>query len=86
MVARGRAYFPDRQIDVVDLPSLLDFKPMTVSNPVGRPRGSVIREIENDMIRTRLIANRGNQRRTAADLGIHQEHATRINAFVFLRH
>jgi DNA-binding NtrC family response regulator len=32
--------------------------------------GSLIKEIEREMILQRLVANKGNQRRTAADLGL----------------
>jgi DNA-binding NtrC family response regulator len=39
-----------------------DFQPGT--------SGSVIKEIEREMIIRRLVANRGNQRRTAQDLGM----------------
>lgn len=70
MVARARAYFPDRQVEATDLPALVDFERPEPLSPLGKPSRSLIREIENEMIRTRLIANRGNQRRTAADLGI----------------
>ena len=34
------------------------------------PQSSLIKEIEREMIVQRLLANRGNQRRTAADLGL----------------
>lgn len=35
-----------------------------------KPSRSVIKEIELEMIKSRLVANRGNQRKTAADLGM----------------
>lgn len=72
VVARAKAYFPDRQIEVKDLETVVEIAPDAVeAAPLsGKPSRSLIREIENEMIRTRLIANNGNQRRTAADLGM----------------
>lgn len=70
MVARAKAYFPDRQVEVDDLSTLVDFAPIEALPALPKPSRSLIREIENEMIRTRLIANKGNQRRTAHDLGI----------------
>lgn len=72
VVARAKAYYPDQQIEPDDLNALIDFVvPVTPSVALAnRPSRSLIREIEHEMIRTRLIANRGNQRRTAIDLGM----------------
>jgi DNA-binding NtrC family response regulator len=70
MVARAKAYFPEHQVDEDDLPLLVDFLKSERPPAPATPSRSLIREIENEMIKTRLIANRGNQRRTAADLGM----------------
>lgn len=69
VVARAKAYFPDRQVELEDLHLIVDIRqaPRQISGPSTR---SLIREIELEMIRSRLIANRGNQRQTAADLGM----------------
>jgi DNA-binding NtrC family response regulator len=70
MVARAKAYFPNRQVEVDDLEALVDFAVPQMPSDVPKPSRSLIREIEHEMIRTRLIANRGNQRKTATDLGM----------------
>jgi DNA-binding NtrC family response regulator len=72
MIARAKAYFPDRQIVETDLETLVDFQHSAVyeAAPLGTPSRSLIKEIENEMIKTRLIANKGNQRKTALDLGM----------------
>jgi DNA-binding NtrC family response regulator len=76
LVARASAYFPGHHIQADDLKAIMK----NLSLPAAEvhylaesalsARGSVIREIEREMIVRRLIANNGNQRRTAIDLGL----------------
>lgn len=70
-IARAKAYYPNRQVETGDLTDLIEL-PRTEdgSSPLSKPSRSLIREIENEMIRARLLANGGNQRRTAVDLGM----------------
>lgn len=74
-VSRAAAYMPAKHIQAEDVEKLLD--PVTIMksavdrpNVPGNTNGNVIKEIEREMIIQRLIANKGNQRRTAADLGV----------------
>lgn len=79
LVARASAYFPGKYILAEDLSSIIE-KPIegvsdeelhrAIFAPVGGTHGSVIRELEREMILRRLVANRGNQRQTARDLGV----------------
>ena len=72
MVARSSAYFPKQYIEENHIDRLVDKIPMTHPGEMlssGAPM-PVIKEIEKQMIIKRLIANRGNQRRTAQDLGM----------------
>lgn len=70
-ISRAKAFIGANEVmenDVVHLIDLMpDAKPQ--SEPF-RPSRSVIKEIELEMIKSRLIANRGNQRKTAVDLGM----------------
>jgi DNA-binding NtrC family response regulator len=72
-VARASAYYPGVRIEEQHLEHLLN---RTKSNETSHPPTSndselpVIKEIEKQMIIKRLAANRGNQRRTAADLNM----------------
>jgi len=71
VVARAKAYFPNHQVEEIDLPNLVELpKTDDGSTVLAKPTRSLIREIENEMIRARLLANGGNQRRTAVDLGM----------------
>lgn len=73
VVARAKAYFPNRQVEEADLGALIEISRADEGTPSGttpKPSRPLIREIENEMIRARLLANGGNQRRTAVDLGI----------------
>ena len=83
VVARASAYFPGKHIQPADLPAIAEpTLPAAVPFPMemtGDPLassagagggGSIFKEIEREMILRRLIANRGNQRRTAQDLGL----------------
>jgi DNA-binding NtrC family response regulator len=70
-VSRAKAFFGSREIAELDVDQLIDLMPN--SRPPGehfKPSRSVIKEIEFEMIKSRLIANHGNQRKTAADLGM----------------
>lgn len=74
-VARASAFFPRQQIMDDHVDEILDIgaAPVMVSGiamPEAPGELPVIKEIERQMIVKRLIANRGNQRRTAADLGM----------------
>ncbi len=72
LVARSSAYFPKQYIEESHIDRLIDKIPLTQPGDMmsgGAPM-PVIKEIEKQMIIKRLIANRGNQRRTAQDLGM----------------
>ncbi|MFN8791070.1 MAG: sigma 54-interacting transcriptional regulator [Bdellovibrionales bacterium] len=72
-VARARALLPDTYILEEHMPQLLDRTLEEPTLPAAATEMSqmpVLKEIEKQMIIKRLIANRGNQRRTAQDLGI----------------
>lgn len=73
LVARASALYPRQSIEPLHLSQIMDLKiEREISTDISTPRGDlpVIKEIERDMIRRRLIANRGNQRRTAHDLNM----------------
>lgn len=77
LVARASAYYPGKHIQPEDIPAILESKPRIVSEltvPLSctepSPNSNIIKEIEREMIVRRLIANQGNQRRTAQDLGM----------------
>ena len=74
VVSRASAYYPGKHIMPEDLASILE-KTSSVKGdgemvPTSGTSGSIIKEIEREMIIRRLVANGGNQRRTAADLGL----------------
>jgi DNA-binding NtrC family response regulator len=72
MVARASAYYPGALIQPDDLTAILE--PVTGTDAYGlepmRSQGSIIKELEREIIVRRLVANQGNQRRTAKDLGM----------------
>ena len=83
LIARARAYFPGDRLDVSEVEWLLAQTPNieadsttdamtanTLTTPTGARNGNVMREIEREMIVRRLLANRGNQRKTALELGL----------------
>lgn len=76
VVARASAYYPGKNIQPEDLGVILEpaLGPevhfVADGGMSSSPRASIIKEIEREMIIRRLAANRGNQRRTAADLGM----------------
>lgn len=71
-VVRAKTRDYNRQIEIDDLKDLLDF--VVMESPerkrTRRAQSNVLKELEFEMIRDRLIANHGNQRRTAIELGI----------------
>jgi DNA-binding NtrC family response regulator len=70
LVTRTAALYPREHIEEKHIEKLLDktlLTPAEADSPNDIP---VIKEIEKQMIIKRLTANRGNQRRTAADLGM----------------
>lgn len=74
-VARASAFFPRKQIEEADVIEILDRAGLPPSMTAGGAPAPatelpVIKEIERQMIIKRLIANHGNQRRTAQDLGM----------------
>lgn len=73
-VARAKAFWGSDEIKETHVEQLIDQiadSSAPVSSGEGfKPSRSVLKEIEFEMIRNRLIANRGNQRKTAADLGM----------------
>lgn len=70
-VSRAKAFMANREVTEDDIDQLIDVMPSgDGAATVFRPSRSVIKEIELEMIKTRLVANRGNQRKTAADLGM----------------
>lgn len=75
VVARASAYFPGKHIQPEDIdqllgPTLPGPEIHYVTEPTLGTNGSVIKELEREMIIRRLIANGGNQRQTAKDLGL----------------
>lgn len=83
VVSRASAYYPGHHIQADEIESLID-RPLQLapealhladpSSIMGsgaqNTGGSVMREIEREMIIRRLVANHGNQRKTAIDLGM----------------
>jgi DNA-binding NtrC family response regulator len=76
-VARASAFFPKQSIEEGHIERIMDPYSLKQSAAFGQPapvmvQGQlpVIKEIEKQMIIKRLAANQGNQRRTAADLGM----------------
>ncbi|WP_413585177.1 sigma 54-interacting transcriptional regulator [Bdellovibrio sp. HCB274] len=70
LVSRTAALYPREYIEEKHIEKLLD---KSLLNPIESEVNNdipVIKEIERQMIIKRLTANRGNQRRTAADLGM----------------
>ncbi len=77
VIARAKALHGSDEILDHQVTGLLDLFPVDMSPPASEHQHggfkagrSIIKEIEFEMIKTRLIANHGNQRRTAMDLGI----------------
>jgi DNA-binding NtrC family response regulator len=73
VVARAKAFWGLDEITEATAAQLIDHLPSPTDAIDGnsfKPSRSVIKEIELEMIKSRLIANRGNQRKTAVDLGM----------------
>ena len=74
LVARASAIYPTEYLQESHVKSLMnprsDGFESCLSPQAGQMQVSVIKEIERQMILKRLAANRGNQKRTATDLGI----------------
>lgn len=78
VVSRAAALYPKEYIEEKHIPFLLNSKEkiahlqtgVSYMNGADSSQLSVIREIEKQMILKRLAANQGNQKRTAADLGM----------------
>lgn len=70
VVARAKAYFGTQEISEAMASQMVDPVMSFDGVPAFKPSRSVIKEIELEMIKSRLIANRGNQRKTAIDLGM----------------
>lgn len=78
-VQRAAAYFPSQQVTREDVAALIVRDRVApeasylAESGVGvraGTQGQLIKELERDIIVRRLVANRGNQRQTAADLGL----------------
>lgn len=70
LVTRAAAVYPREQITEVHVEKLLDRTLLEIHEERGVNEIPVIKEIEKQMIIKRLSANKGNQRRTAQDLGM----------------
>ena len=71
LVSRAAALYPRQQIEEEHVEKLLDKTLLDPSEQkIQAQTAPVIREIEKQMIIKRLIVNKGNQRRTAHDLGM----------------
>lgn len=70
LVSRAAALFPKEQITENHVERLIDRTLMSPDEERQHQNMPVIKEIEKQMILKRLSANRGNQRRTATDLGM----------------
>jgi DNA-binding NtrC family response regulator len=69
VVSRAKALYGQNEITDSQIPFLIEILPQSVQPPPLRSR-SVIQKMEMEMIKERLLANQGNQRRTAIELGI----------------
>ncbi len=86
VISRAAAYYPGHHIQADEIESLIERRmqiapeafhiaePGALANvgmtSTASANGNVMREIEREMIIRRLVANRGNQRKTAIDLGM----------------
>ncbi len=75
VIARASAYYPGQNIQPDDLNAILESASVPpevhyVSESSSPAQQSIIKEIEREIIVRRLVANQGNQRQTAKDLGI----------------
>jgi DNA-binding NtrC family response regulator len=75
VIARASAYYPGQNIQPDDLQAILEPVGLApelhfIADPARVSQTSIIKDIEREMIVRRLVANQGNQRRTARDLGM----------------
>ncbi|MNT59390.1 Nitrogen assimilation regulatory protein [compost metagenome] len=70
LVTRAAALYPQTQIEESHVEKILDKTLLPPNETAGTNDIPVMKEIEKQMILKRLAANRGNQKRTAADLGM----------------
>lgn len=74
VVARAKGFFGDSEVLEENIPFLIDTpsRQKTTQHAAfeTKPARSILKEIEFEMIKSRLRANRGNQRRTASDLNM----------------
>ena len=71
-VCRAAALFPGQTIQPEHVAHLIDHLGSGIGSESGASREAIpaLKEIEKDIILQKLIANQGNQRRTALELGI----------------
>jgi DNA-binding NtrC family response regulator len=78
VISRAAALYAGKTVDETMVLGLLDHAPgpgpsgsMSAEDmPLFHSKTNLIKEMEKQMILNRLIANKGNQRRTANDLGM----------------
>lgn len=76
VISRASAFYPGQTIDESLSQGLIDLFPnrekesLTDPFPIISGKTNLVKEMERQMILQRLAANKGNQRRTANDLGI----------------
>lgn len=70
VVARAKAYHPNLQVQLEDVERLLDIPVSITPDLSQKANRSFLRDLEYEIIKSSLIANRGNQRKTATELGL----------------
>lgn len=69
-IQRAKAFFGQQEIDAHHIGSLIENAPDPMTNDQLARNRIMLKEIEMEMIVSRLKANQGNQRQTAAELGM----------------
>ncbi len=70
-VARAKAYYGQNQVHAENIAKLIDIAPPDSARTNRNLSGQeLLKSLEVDMIQSRLVANLGNQRRTAEELGM----------------
>lgn len=69
-IQRAKAYFGNREVEERDVAQLIEALPPTSNSHSSIRNKNFLKEIEHEMILSRLKANQGNQRQTAVQLGI----------------
>lgn len=69
-VARASALYPKEYIQREHVAKLLEMRVVGAQSSIIPPNKPILKELEKEMILNRLIQNRGNQRKTAQDLGM----------------